>query len=548
MSSRLGDLLRRHGTLVDGVAAAEPSPDADDEAVVRLLADEYRLPLVDPRTADVTAAALAAVPHALARRHDLVPVALHGAQLTVAMADPTDPPPSRSSSSPAASTCGSPSRRPSAVHEAIERLYGAHRSWRRPCPGSATRRPRSSRSPPRGCRRPRRRRSCASSTRSSPRRCGGAPATSTSSRTTTRCGSGSGSTASSTRSHRRRPGSPAAITTRVKVMAQLDIAERRLPQDGRLAWHWARRRGRPRVGAPDAASARSVVLRLLDRAGVERGSTTLGLDAAALAHLRRAAAQPHGLVLVTGPDRQRQDHHALRRARRAQRARRSTSAPSRTRSSIRLHGVNQVAGARRRRPDVRRRRCARFLRQDPDVIMVGEIRDLETADIAVKAALTGHLVLSTLHTNDAPSRRHPPARHGHSRRSWSPARCSLVLAQRLVRVVCARCARAVERRRRTSCALAGWSLARRSSPREHAAARLRRHRLSRPGRGVRGHGARRPRCARASSRARQRARAAAARARRPACGSLRAAALALAARGRHHAGRGPARHARDTAD
>src|SRR5262245_56974335 len=124
MSHRLGDLLRRRGALADRLATVEPALDGDDATLAQLLAQEYRLPLVDPRTADVPPAALAAVPHVLARRHVLVPVALQGARLTVAMADPTD----AAAVAELKFSCGLDVRiavaEATAVQEAIERLYG----------------------------------------------------------------------------------------------------------------------------------------------------------------------------------------------------------------------------------------------------------------------------------------------------------------------------------------------------------------------------------------------------------------------------------------
>jgi type IV pilus assembly protein PilB len=182
-----------------------------------------------------------------------------------------------------------------------------------------------------------------------------------------------------------------------------------------------------------------LVLRLLDRGGVERRLDALGLEADALAHLRLALAQPHGLVLVTGPTGSGKTTTLY-----AALAALNTTAVNictvEDPVEIHLHGVNQVAT--RDDLDLSFAIALRaLLRQDPDVIMVGEIRDLDTADIAVKAALTGHLVLSTLHTNDAPSAVTRLLDMGVPPFLVAGA-LGVVLAQRLVRVVCAQCARA----------------------------------------------------------------------------------------------------------
>src|SRR5262249_26814105 len=220
-------------------------------------------------------------------------------------------------------------------------------------------------------------------------------------------------------------------------MAQLDIAERRLPQDGRL-----------RVRLPDGVEVdvrvsvlptlfgETLVLRLLDCTRLERRLETLGMDDAALARLRAALAQPHGLVPATGPTGSGKTT-TLYAALAALNTTATNICTVEDPVEVHLHGVNQVQA----RDDVGLSFAVAlraFLRQDPDIIMVGEIRDLETADIAVKAALTGHLVLSTLHTNDAASAVTrllamgiPPFLVGGS--------LALVVAQRLLRLVCARC-------------------------------------------------------------------------------------------------------------
>ena len=157
-----------------------------------------------------------------------------------------------------------------------------------------------------------------------------------------------------------------------------------------------------RVSVLPTLFGEKVVLRLLDSHLQLDRTDARSATHEALGPLQDALAEPHGLVLVTGPTGSGKTTTLYSALAALEHRRQSTSAPSRTRSRCNLHGVNQV----QMHDDVGLTFAAAlraFLRQDPDVIMVGEIRDLETADIAVKAALTGHLVLSTLHTNDAPS-------------------------------------------------------------------------------------------------------------------------------------------------
>ncbi len=196
---------------------------------------------------------------------------------------------------------------------------------------------------------------------------------------------------------------PAALKTsviaRIKVMAGLDIAERRLPQDGRLRLAVRGHDIDLRVATAPSIEGESVVLRILDRAGLALDLTALGFDDALAGQLREAIHKPHGIVLVTGPTGSGKTttlYAALAELNRVERKLLTVEDPI----EYRLSGVIQTqvhpaigftfASALRS-----------FLRQDPDVIMVGEIRDSETARIAVQAALTGHMILSTLHTNTA---------------------------------------------------------------------------------------------------------------------------------------------------
>src|SRR3989449_5843195 len=193
-----------------------------------------------------------------------------------------------------------------------------------------------------------------------------------------------------------------AITSRIKVMAQLDIAERRLPQDGRIKMKLTGNKEMDfRVSVLPTMAGEKVVLRLLDKSNLQLDMTKLGFEEQALKHFKDAIAKPFGMVLVTGPTGSGKTttlYSALAELNKLTTNISTAEDPV----EFNLVGINQVqmhediglnfAGALRS-----------FLRQDPDVIMVGEIRDFETAEIGIKAALTGHLVLSTLHTNDAPS-------------------------------------------------------------------------------------------------------------------------------------------------
>jgi type IV pilus assembly protein PilB len=231
-----------------------------------------------------------------------------------------------------------------------------------------------------------------------------------------------------------------AITSRIKIMARLDIAERRLPQDGRIKVRFGDRgRGREvdfRVSCLPTLFGEKLVLRLLDREALRLDLAGLGFDPPALDRFRRAIRRPWGLVLVTGPTGSGKTstlYSALA----------EISQPGANVLTIEdpvefnLPGINQVqvrdviglsfAAALRA-----------FLRQDPDVILVGEIRDAETASIGVKAALTGHLVLSTLHTNDAATTVNRLVNMGVEPYLVAGS-VNLLCAQRLVRRVCDRC-------------------------------------------------------------------------------------------------------------
>jgi general secretion pathway protein E len=189
------------------------------------------------------------------------------------------------------------------------------------------------------------------------------------------------------------------IASRIKVMAGLDIAETRLPQDGRLQLTVRGRSVDVRVSTSPIANGESVVMRLLGRSEVPLDLERLGLPDTALSKLKSALDRPHGIILLTGPTGSGKSttlYAAINRLRRPDVKILTVEDPV----EVLLEGVNQVQV----RPDIDLTYAATlraFLRQDPDILMIGEIRDQETAEIAMRAALTGHLVLSTLHTNSA---------------------------------------------------------------------------------------------------------------------------------------------------
>jgi len=191
----------------------------------------------------------------------------------------------------------------------------------------------------------------------------------------------------------------AAVVSRIKVMAKLDIAERRLPQDGRIGLRIAGRPVDVRVSTIPAGRGERVVLRLLDKQAGKLDLVQLGMDDATRARLEDLIARPHGILLVTGPTGSGKTttlYGSLLKLNDASRNLMTVEDPI----EYYIDGVGQTQV--NTRVDMTFARGLRaILRQDPDVVMVGEIRDLETAEVAVQASLTGHLVLSTLHTNSA---------------------------------------------------------------------------------------------------------------------------------------------------
>ncbi|GBH26424.1 GspE/PulE family protein [Burkholderia vietnamiensis] len=228
-----------------------------------------------------------------------------------------------------------------------------------------------------------------------------------------------------------------AVVTRIKVLARMDIAERRLPQDGRLRIAIdAGKRGDYRVSSLPTLFGEKLVLRRLETLPPDLTLARLGFDARQTAAMEAAIRAPHGLVLVTGPTGSGKTlslYCALQMLDRDAHNVCTVEDPA----EIQLDGINQVGVAEKAGLTFATALRA-LLRQDPDVIMVGEIREAETADVALKAAQTAHLVLSTLHTNDAPAAVARLLDIGVAPYNLAAA-LRLVTAQRLVRRLCTAC-------------------------------------------------------------------------------------------------------------
>jgi type IV pilus assembly protein PilB len=230
------------------------------------------------------------------------------------------------------------------------------------------------------------------------------------------------------------------LISRVKIMAKLDIAEKRLPQDGRIKIKMrVEDRSRDldfRVSVLPTLWGEKIVMRLLDKSKLMLDMTKLGFEPHSLERFKNAIAKPYGIVLVTGPTGSGKTntlYSAIAALNKADTNIMTAEDPV----EFNLPGINQV----QIRENIGLNFAAAlrsFLRQDPNIILVGEIRDYETAEIAVKAALTGHLVLSTLHTNDAPSTVSRMVNMGIEPFLVGTA-VNLIQAQRLVRRVCAKC-------------------------------------------------------------------------------------------------------------
>jgi len=227
-----------------------------------------------------------------------------------------------------------------------------------------------------------------------------------------------------------------AVVTRIKILAEMDIAERRLPQDGRLRIKASGRAVDVRVSVIPTIYGEKVVMRILDAASASHNLDQLGFEPGLLEEFKRMLSLPHGIIVITGPTGSGKSttlYSALN----------YLNDPTENITTVedpveyRLAGINQIQV----KPEINLdfARCLRaILRQDPDIILIGEIRDKETVEIAIKASLTGHLVLSTFHTNDAPSAISRFLYMGIEPYLLAST-LNLVVAQRLVRKICDRC-------------------------------------------------------------------------------------------------------------
>ena len=227
------------------------------------------------------------------------------------------------------------------------------------------------------------------------------------------------------------------LVARIKILSRLDIAERRVPQDGRLKLAGQRNTKIDfRVSTLPTVHGEKVVMRLLDSSGASLKLSDLGMEADQLAHYETAVKKPYGMVLVTGPTGSGKTvslYSALSMLNQPETNISTVEDPV----EINLDGINQVAI--NERANLTFSAALRsFLRQDPDIIMVGEIRDLETAEIAIKASQTGHLVLSTLHTNDATATIMRMLNMGIAPYNVAGS-INLIMAQRLARRLCSNC-------------------------------------------------------------------------------------------------------------
>ena len=232
------------------------------------------------------------------------------------------------------------------------------------------------------------------------------------------------------------------LVARIKILSRLDIAERRLPQDGRLKLAGQRNTKIDfRVSTLPTVHGEKVVMRLLDSSGASLKLSDLGMEADQLVHYEAAVKKPYGMVLVTGPTGSGKTvslYSALSMLNQPETNISTVEDPV----EINLDGINQVAI--NERANLTFSVALRsFLRQDPDIIMVGEIRDLETAEIAIKASQTGHLVLSTLHTNDATATIMRMLNMGIAPYNVAGS-INLIMAQRLARRLCSNCKQPID--------------------------------------------------------------------------------------------------------
>ena len=236
-----------------------------------------------------------------------------------------------------------------------------------------------------------------------------------------------------------------AITSRMKIMAKLDIAEKRLPQDGRIMIKYKAEGKKKeldfRVSTVPTLYGEKIVLRLLDKENLRLDMTKLGFEQESLIKFERSILKPYGMVLVTGPTGSGKTNTLYSSVARLNQVD-TNIMTAEDPVEFQLGGINQVQMKEQIGLNFAAALRA-FLRQDPNIILVGEIRDFETAEIAVKAALTGHLVLSTLHTNDAPSTISRLMNMGIEPFLVATS-VNLICAQRLVRRICSNCKEEVE--------------------------------------------------------------------------------------------------------
>jgi type IV pilus assembly protein PilB len=458
MSSRLGDLLQRRGDLTAQQLAQALEQQREhggalswhlvrlgfltEEKLLAYLEREYRLPVVDPLSLDIPREVLAIIPPALVRKHHLVPTSLVRSTLTVAMADPSNLMAINEVKFLTGFDVKVAVSAPTVIQQAIERYYDEQAQYEEVLSQLGNESVEVVRAED------------DVDLQELERATEEAPVVRL-------------VNALLTDAIRKRASDihvepyekvlrvrfridgvlyeimqpplrlKNAITSRIKVMAQLDIAERRLPQDGRIKMKLAGGKEMDfRVSCMPTIFGEKVVLRLLDKSNLQLDMTRLGFEERALKDFKDAIYKPYGMVLVTGPTGSGKTttlYSALAELNKVGTNISTAEDPV----EFNLVGINQVqmhdeiglnfAAALRA-----------FLRQDPDIIMVGEIRDFETAEIGVKAALTGHLVLSTLHTNDAPSTVNRLLNMGIEPFLVASS-VNLIMAQRLARVICAGC-------------------------------------------------------------------------------------------------------------
>ena len=233
----------------------------------------------------------------------------------------------------------------------------------------------------------------------------------------------------------------AAIIARIKILSKMDIAERRLPQDGRFKMKASGRNIDVRVSVIPTIYGEKVVMRILDASAANLDLEQLGFEPELLEEFKVVLSQPHGIIIVTGPTGSGKSttlYSVLNHLKDPTKNITTVEDPV----EYRLAGINQIQV----KPEIELdfAACLRsILRQDPDIILIGEIRDKETIDIAIKASLTGHLVLSTFHTNDAPGAISRMVYMGIEPYLLASA-LNLVVAQRLIRKICDRCKEPIE--------------------------------------------------------------------------------------------------------